>query len=128
MLEYLEIGSSPANEDCAQVGTENYHRDAGDECIRFKQQLNKIFGPLREELGLHSDRSERINTFETKSFPHDFGRYFEVVVWYDDDSEDSLDFAYFVESHSPLTWHDDHVYTMDEFVKWRDHEGEQDGL
>ena len=40
--------------------------------------------------------------FAIKSFPHDFGTYREVVVYYDTDDNDPI--AYEVEANLPKTW------------------------
>jgi hypothetical protein len=91
--DYIEIGSSPAAEDCAQVGDENYNEQSRVECRRFVELLTKTFGepPAGAEFGI-------------KNFSHDFGGYREVVVYFDDNYPDSVDFAYQVEANSPQTW------------------------
>jgi hypothetical protein len=42
--------------------------------------------------------------FGVKSFPHDFGSYYEVVIHFDDDYDEAADFAYEVERNLPETW------------------------
>ncbi|GAF94626.1 unnamed protein product, partial [marine sediment metagenome] len=39
-----------------------------------------------------------------KSFPHDFGTYSEVVVYFDDEIEGSQDVALEVEGNTPEAW------------------------
>ena len=45
--------------------------------------------------------------FAVKSFPHDFGTYREVVVYYDTEENDSI--AYEIEANLPTTWDDEPV-------------------
>jgi hypothetical protein len=40
----------------------------------------------------------------TPSFPHDFGRYREVCVRYDDTDSVATDYAFCLESNMPLEW------------------------
>ena len=37
--DYMSIGPSPSDENCAQVGAENYHQLARAECNRFIQAI-----------------------------------------------------------------------------------------
>ena len=69
MPSYLSLAPTPVEEDCAQVGTDDYTARARAECQRFITLLRKKFGPEPDGARL-----------AVKSFPHDFGDYFEVVV------------------------------------------------
>lgn len=71
--EYLNIGSSPSEENCVQVGSENYRDMSRLECRLFKEQLQEQFPD---------------GDFRIKSFPHDFGTYHEVVAYYTAEDED----------------------------------------
>ena len=93
MKDYINIGSSPFCEGCAQVGSDGYETRAGKECETFIQQIRRDVGP--------EPKGARLRT---KSFPHDFGSYKEVVCEYDEDVEGSLDYAYKVESGCPENW------------------------
>ena len=93
MVDYLEMGSVPADEDCAQVGTEDYEKKAVKECRRFAAGILNLFGQPPEGAGIG-----------IKKFPHDFGHYFEVVVHYENDVEEAMDYAYKVEMECPGTW------------------------
>ena len=96
MRDYLSIGSSPADEDCVQVGTENYAARARQECSRYIELLRLKFGPEPKGAEL-----------VVKGFPHDFGTYYEVVVWYDDNDRAGLEYALLLEGNAPATWDDD---------------------
>ena len=93
MRDYMTIGSSPTDEDCAQVGADNYNEQSGRECRAFISQLRREFGtePILTRLGI-------------KTFPHDFGTYREVVCYYEDEDEDATTFAYKLESETPSHW------------------------
>jgi hypothetical protein len=86
MRDYLTLGSAPYDEDCAQVGQPNFHVRARFECTVYAHQLNRIF---------HD------GDFKVKSFPHDFGSYYEVVIYYD---EKSAEYAFEVGHYLPSNW------------------------
>lgn len=96
MKEYLELGSTPCDEKCAQVGTANYRSRARIEASAYIHLLERVL-PIPEELSGYND--DRI-----RWFPHDFGDYCEVVIYYDDSFEKSVDFALMVEGNAPTTW------------------------
>jgi hypothetical protein len=93
MRSYISIGPVPCDEDCAQVGQENYREQAIKECERFIELLRKTFGdePGGARLAI-------------KWFDHDFGSYCEVVCWYDTKDEKARDYAFRCENEMPLTW------------------------
>lgn len=93
MVDYMEIGSTPAEEPCAQVDSDDYSEKALEECRRWKAQLLKKFGEPPAGCFL-----------KTKWFNHDFGSYCEVVVGFDDEIPGSLDWALNVEGHLPGSW------------------------
>lgn len=93
MRHTLEIGPSPPDEECVQVGTHDYVRLATAECDRFIELLRKTFGPEPEGARLSIRRN-----------PHDFGAYYEVVCAYDDRFPASIDYAFRCEDETPRTW------------------------
>jgi hypothetical protein len=94
MIEYIELSCVPCAESCSQVGSPNYQKLSRLECQVYKNQLERLFG-----LSAYSSVSLRI-----KSFPHDFGSYREVCVFYDDSNEMAQDLAYHIESNLPEYW------------------------
>jgi hypothetical protein len=105
MFDYLTIGSSPIEEDCVQVNPNvNYIPAMKEECSRFKKLLEEKF-PIPENL------VGKVY-FQIKSFPHDFGTYYEVVVMYDDKNSDAEEFAVNVENNTPLKWNDSNNETL----------------
>lgn len=95
-MQYIEIGSAPTCENCAQVGTEDYPVRSRRECAVFLRMLERVF-PAPEGLNVR---------FKTKTFNHDFGVYREVVVEYDASSREALEFALRVERETPEKWDD----------------------
>jgi len=85
MKDYLNIGSTPAEEDCFPVG----HPLARIETQVYYRQLQREF-PTAD--------------LRVKAFPHDFGTYYEVVAYYFDDDEQSTETAYAVESDASREW------------------------
>jgi hypothetical protein len=93
MENYIVLGPTPGDEHCACVGEEDYEPRARKECRRF-------IGLLRKKFGLEPEGAR----LTMKSFPHDFGLYYEVVVCFDEDFPDSVDYAFRCEDNLPATW------------------------
>lgn len=96
-IEYIYLGSTPADEPCAQVGQKNYEDLARGECTRYIGLLASMF---IEKHGRQPNCKLQI-----KSNPHDFGTYFEVVIPYSiDSSEDLIKDAFWFDINAPATW------------------------
>ena len=94
MKDYLSIGPTPASESCQQLGSPNYDEGmAIEECHKFIKRIREVCGP---EKGL--------SRLVVKRNDHDFGTYYDVNVRFDDEDEEGMDYAYFVESNAPETW------------------------
>lgn len=96
--DYINIGSSPYGESCAQVGSDDYAQKSRIELRAFKHQLERLF-PKAE--------------FRIKSFPHDFGSYSEVCVFFDDEDEVSCELAYCVDNNAPEFWDSEALTEME---------------
>ena len=95
MRDYINIGSTPPAEDCQQLGSPSYSSLAAKkQCFRFIAQLRKQFG-------LEPDRCR----LEIKAFDHDFGTYYEVVCWYDDEEGEA--YALRCEGEAWEEWRDE---------------------
>ena len=94
--DYINIGPSPYGEDCAQVGEDNYRTKARRECVAYVNQLRRVHGAEPEGAQL-----------VVKSFPHDFGSYYEVCCYYDEGFPASVDYAFKCEGESPEQWDDE---------------------
>ena len=94
MSNYLYVGAVPCQEECAQVGSENYQEIARKECLRYIAALRRFYG--MEPAGCK---------FQIKSCPHDFGSYLEVVIIYAEGNEACMNYAFEVEAGLQY-WHD----------------------
>lgn len=93
MKDFLNIGSSPYAENCVQLGSPDYQEKAIKECSIFAKQLLRQFPniPVGCKVGI-------------KSFQHDFGTYFETVIYFDNENEEQCNYAYQVEAGFPEFW------------------------
>ena len=88
--ETLELGSTPVEESCAQVGTDDYMNRARKECHAYMGQF-----PVPADVDI---------TFGVKRFQHDFGSYLEVVVRFNTECDRSVKYAFGVENNLPGVW------------------------
>lgn len=93
-MEYLELGPTPTHEECAQVGTPEFDIEAPKEMKAYMNQLNRQFPEVADSATLF---------FSIKWFPHDFGRYGEVVINYKPGHIEE-DIIYKVEKELPVHW------------------------
>lgn len=85
MKDFVIVGSAPYEEDCAQVGSDDYGSRVVAECKAFIGQIHRAYGD-----------NEGV-TLRMKAFSHDFGCYHEVVALFDHDDSDAAEFAYELE-------------------------------
>jgi len=95
MRDYLTIGATPCEESCEPVPYKDGGIKAKAECAAFIEAIRRKLGP--EPAGAQ---------LRVKSFPHDFGTYYEVVCWYEEDDVEACQYAYRCESDAPTTWAD----------------------
>jgi hypothetical protein len=91
----VDVGSGPADEACAQVGSKeyDYQTRAMAECRHFIVALKKKLGEPPEGCDLR-----------IKSNPHDFGTYWSVAAKFDPTIQAATEYAYRCESGAPRTW------------------------
>lgn len=106
-MDYIEIGSVPYDESCAQVGTSNYMELSRIECRLFAKQIHEQFGEALERTGC---------ILKAKSFPHDFGSYMEVVVYYPD-NEEAANVAFGIESDCWQNWTEESKKELEQLTK-----------
>ena len=107
-MENLNIGSAPNEDDCAQVGSADYYERARKECRAFMEQIRKHY-PEPENGYLN-----------VKSYPHDFGSYYEVVAYYDQSDAEAVKWAYDIEGDDLgvlSTWDEEFKPTVEGEVK-----------
>lgn len=94
MRDFIDIGSAPAEEDCVSVSRDvDYLPAMRAECLRFIELIRKTLGPEPE--GAH---------LAVKSNPHDFGTYYEVVCYFQDDDDEARKYAFRCQDDAPATW------------------------
>ncbi|MBS2132069.1 hypothetical protein KEX41_28185 (plasmid) [Burkholderia thailandensis] len=101
MVETIEIGSAPCDEQCAQVGQADYPERSRAECRAFINQIRRALGEPPEGVGLF-----------IRSNAHDFGTYREVAVKVGavptpEAREKAVEYAGRCESESPVNWDDE---------------------
>ena len=93
MIDYLNVGSVPIEEDCSQVGSQDYLSESHKECQAFLHQLKRQFGD--PPFGAR---------FIIETFPHDFGEYREVCIEFDNQIDEASEYAFKVEGETPTKW------------------------
>ena len=92
-MDHLDLGSAPSDEDCAQLGRDNYEVRAKRECRALVNQLKRLCG------------APPPNTrFRIMANPHDFGIYYSVVIDFDPNDQDAAAYAYRCDEASPSQW------------------------
>jgi len=94
MREYMEIGSTPNGENCAQVGSENYMNLATMEMDTYIRLMERLFPEAS---------SKNIN-FKKKWFDHDFGSYGEVCMFWNSEDEEANNYVYEIDRNLPESW------------------------
>ena len=96
MKDFIELGSSPCEEDCVQVSKE------GDYVSAMRAECQRYLALIRAKCGEEVGKAR----LAVKGFPHDFGTYYEVVCYFDDTDEEGAGYAFRCEAHAPATWDD----------------------
>lgn len=95
MREYYELGPTPCDESCAQVGEPDYHEKAKKEMTAYVNLLNREFPQARDKGIL----------FVVKWFAHDFGRYGEVVAGFSDEDSEAVSYVFdVIDKNLPSYW------------------------
>jgi len=93
MIDTLDIESTPYDERCAQVGESDYERRAKLECSVMLAQLGRQFGDPPTGCSIHR-----------KTNPHDFGTYYSLEIWFNEEHEECVDWAFKIEGNMPKNW------------------------
>jgi hypothetical protein len=96
-MSHLPLGAAPAEEPCAQIGTDGFYERAQAECRAYAAQLHRIYSEAHDGMSLPCD-------LVVKDFPHDYGTYYEVVAKFDGADMAAVEAAYWLESHCPGVW------------------------
>ncbi len=93
--DVVYLGTAPANEECAQVGSPDYQDRALRECRAYAEAIRKVLGPEPEGARLRVKRES-----------HDYGSYWELIVEYDGGNEAAARYAARCDAEAPTTWED----------------------
>lgn len=97
MVDHIDLGSCPADEDCAQVGQDGYEERARHECNVYIAQLKRAFAESH-------DGETPLCRLRVKRNLHDFGSYYEVVASFNDNVTSEIKSALWFESNAPMHW------------------------
>lgn len=98
MRDTLELGPAPVDEDCAQLGADDYVVRAVTECRAYINQLHRVYEKIwgtcvPKGLRLHAKKNN-----------HEYGVYYEVAASFDDSDEQAVDAIYWFEANLPDKW------------------------
>lgn len=102
--EILELGPTPASEDCTQLKDFSDSQDSADmikEVSTYLEQLHRTFGepPPQAELVIVKN-------------DHDFGTYYEAGIMFEPDNDQASKYAYNVEGNLPENWDDKAIVSL----------------
>ncbi len=93
MTDLVYLGPAPADERCAQAGSDDYADRALRECRAYIEAIRKVCGSEPEGAALRVRREA-----------HDAGGYYEVICQYDGEDEAASAYAAHCDENAPTTW------------------------
>ncbi|MBX2968319.1 MAG: hypothetical protein KF803_03025 [Cyclobacteriaceae bacterium] len=88
MLDYIYLSqTTPHDESCAQVGSEDYMQRSRIEARVYMDQLKRTFG-----MNPHG------SFFKIVRCPHDFGTYLDIRFYYDDEDQTHVTYMMNIET------------------------------
>lgn len=103
-MDYMTMSCSPHDEEPAQIGF--------DDTAKIRTEVNRYRKMLETRFPIPEGAAPC--WFKVKWFPHDFGSYPEVCIFYNPDNEIALKFALFCDHNLPEKWTDTEVLVMPE--------------
>ena len=94
MLDYIEIGSTPCDEECEQANVSGSNYD------RMRAECHAFIGLIRRALGNEPEGARLAAKFNRDG---DYG-YYEVVCHYDRTISGAIDYAFRCEAEAPAKW------------------------
>jgi hypothetical protein len=107
MKESINIGATPAEEDCEALGPNYDVAKAKRECRAYINQLRRWLIAQGHGEKLARVESEGAFRLYTKANAHDFGTYHEVEVKIEGDNEEAVELAYLIDGSGPREWDDE---------------------
>ena len=94
MYEFSYLGPTPGDEECTQIdGSWERKVASRNECQRYVNGIRKYFG--NEPKGCQ---------VKVKTEQHDFGTYYEAVIFLDEGNDEARKYAITVDNYVPGTW------------------------
>lgn len=87
------VGECPTEEECAQVGADNYRTQSILEITTFIRQIRRQFGVEPPNSALR--RTSNL---------HDFGTYYELEYFYDQEDPHHQEYAHILDANTPTHW------------------------
>lgn len=104
MRDQFEFATTvPYEEACYPMNEDNYEFFGKLEAKALIEQIKRIHGPLPPSISL-----------KTMACHHDFGTYYDVVLIYDDESEESHSWMIKVENGLPAYWDEEALKLLKE--------------
>jgi hypothetical protein len=91
--DYLELGEVPYDEKCAQVGVYGYTKVATMEVAAFTNQLRRL---------LKANNKPEMDI--RPKWEHGREASVSVVVYFDDENQDQIEVAYWLDENMPDKW------------------------
>lgn len=82
-MDYIELDLVPCNEECAQIGCENFECLSRAEARAYINQLTRKYGEPPATV-----------SYSIEACSHDFGIYYEVRIDYCEESEADLNYVF----------------------------------
>lgn len=92
MKDFISLGSAPSFESCCQVGRPNYDKYGRLEAKEYKRMLESYI------------KAQDSLQFKVTRNPHDFGYYYDVILEFDCEDEETINLACSIEDSTPTNW------------------------
>ncbi len=92
-IEYYEFDTVPYGEECAQVGSIDYKKMANLEIVVLIDQIKRTYGNIPDGI-----------VFKKAECYHDFGTYYEIRCYYNEDVEKQVEYVMSIEQNFPKHW------------------------
>lgn len=91
MIDYITVETTPIDEPCAQLGSENYQSNSLKEYHAMSEMLYRLFPNDKIIIKINHNN-------------HDFGVYHDIKIVFNTENEESMKQAFNIENNYPLKW------------------------
>lgn len=100
MIETIELGSAPHEEDRVQVSSKEDYSE------KMRVEVNRYIELLKNRFPEHIDKGI---VFRNKWFPHDFGGYREAIAVFNGEDQEAAEYACWMKECLPAKWNEKEV-------------------